>query len=156
MNRILTSAEIGRLIDVTARLGVWMMPVIEALRDGIIAMQFLQRSERAPLGDMRRSPLPLLAYVGDDDDASTGPDGWRPALATIRWARGALLHAAGGEAQHYAQAVLGTLATRRLLLVETSTEHVQAWADALAGVPTLVVVPREGKPHPAHRPETRH
>ena len=156
MNRVLSSAEIGRLVHVTAHLGAWAMPVVEALKSGIIAVQFLHRDERAPLGDMRRSPLPLLAWIGDDDETPTGPDGWRPALAAIHWARNAMLHAAGGEAVHYSSAVLGTLATGRLLLVETSTNHVQGWAAALGQTPTLVIVPREGKPHPVDRPETRH
>jgi hypothetical protein len=156
MSRILSPAEIGRLVDVTAHLGPWAMPVVAALRSGIIAVQFLHRTERAPLGDMRRSPLPLLAWIGDDDDTPTGPDGWRPALAAIHWARGAMLHAAGGEAAHYANAVIGTLATGRMLLVETSTARVEAWATALAGTPTLVIVPREGKPHPVASAETRH
>ncbi len=156
MSRVLSSAEVGRLVDVTAALGPWAMPLVEALRSGIIAVQFLHRTERAPLGDMRRSELPLLAWIGDDDELSCGPDGWRPALAAIRWARGAMLHAAGGEAVHYANAVMGALATGRLLLVETSTAHVHAWAAALAGTPTLVIVPREGKSHPVMSAETRH
>ena len=156
MSRVLSPGEVGRLVDVTAQLGPWAMPVVEALKSGIIAIQFLHRADRAPLGDMRRSALPLLSWIGDDDDTPTGPDGWRSALPAIRWARSAILHAAGGESAHYASAVMGALATGRLLLVETSTAHVQAWAAALAGTPTLVVVPRDGKPHPVHRRETRH
>jgi hypothetical protein len=156
VSRVLSAAEIGRLVDVTAQLGPWAMPVVEALKSGIIAVQFLHRTGRAPLGDMRRSTLPLLAWIGDDDDEPTGPDAWRPALAAIDWARGAMLHAAGGEATHYANAVLGTLATGRLLLIETSTAHVEAWAAALRQTPTLIIVPRDGKPHPIYRPETRH
>ena len=156
MNRAFSSVEIERLVSVTARLGPWAMPVVDALRADIIAVKFFRRTERAPLADMRRSKLPLLGWIGDDDDASTGPGGWRPALAAIRWARGAMLHAAGGEAAHYRNAVLGTLVTGRLLLVETSTSHVHAWADALASTPTLIIVPPGGKPHPFYGRETRH
>ena len=156
MTRILNRAEIDRLVNVTAQLGPWAMPVIEALQAGIIGVQMLQRTERAPLGDMRRAPLPLLILIGDDDDASTGPDGWRPALAAIRWARGAILHAAGGEAAHYETAVMGTLATGRMLLIETSTQHAPAWATALGSTPTLFIIPRDGKPHPVYDRETRH
>ncbi len=155
MSRKLSSAEIGRLVDVTAQLGPWAMPVVEALRSGIIAVQFLVRDQRAPLDVMRRLDRPLLVWIGDDDDLSCGPDGWRCALQVTRWAKGGIVYAAGGEAHHYAIAVQGTLVERRFVLIETSSQHALAWADLMQGKPTLGILPRSG-PHPVASKETRH
>ena len=152
---ILSSAQIQRMAEVAAQLGPWSMPVVEALRSGLIAVQWLTRSQRAPLDAMRRIDRPLLVWVGDDDESSSGPDGWRCAHQLTRWARGAVVHAAGGEANHYRVAVDGTLIERRFLLVETSSRHAEAWLALLAGKPALVILPRSG-PHPVDRKEMRH
>ena len=150
-----TPAEMGRMLEYAARVGPWSLPVLNAMREGLISLTLLQRDARAPLGDMRLAPLPMLAWIGDDDEQSCGPDGWRCALAAAQWARSALIHASGGEAQHYLAAVAGTLATGRLLLIETSSLHAPAWVRLLPGKPTLVVLPRGGV-HPIASRETRH
>ena len=152
---VATRAEINRLIQVTAQLGPWAMPVVEAIRDGHIAVTFLCRGDRAPLADMRRTPKPMLLWIGDDDEQSTGPDGWRAALPATRWARAALIHAAGGETAHYAAAVAGAILTGRLLLVETSITHAPAWAKLLPGKSALCIMPKTGQ-HPIDMRETRH
>ena len=150
----LSHAQLQRMAETAAHLGPWSMPVVEALRDGQIAVQFLLRDQRAPLGAMRRTSLPLLAWIGDDD-ASCGPDGWRCALRVTRWARGGVVHASGGEAEHYRTVVKGTLCERRFVLVETSSRHAAAWMALMAGKPTLAIVPRGGQ-HPVDMEETRH
>ena len=152
----LSHAQIQRMAETAAQIGPWSMPVVEALRDGQIAVQFLLRDQRAPLGAMRRTSLPLLAWIGDDDgDASCGPDGWRCALQVTRWARGGVVHASGGEAAHYRTVVKGTLHERRFVLVETSSRHAAAWMALMAGKPTLAIVPVGGA-HPVDMGETRH
>jgi hypothetical protein len=123
---MLGRAEIDRMIHTAAQLGPWAMPVVAALRAGAISIAFLRRDQRAPLQSMRRCNLPVLAWIGDDDEMSCGPDGWRPALHTAHWARAAMIHAAAGEAQHYCMLVAATIMTRRVLLVETSSQHAEA------------------------------
>ena len=146
--RIIPPAQVQRLAEVAAQCGPWSMPVVEALRAGIIAVVFVTRRQRVDLASMRRSPLPLLCWIGDDDEeASTGPDGWLSAPVVTRWAKSAIVHASGGEAQHYVEAVRATLATGRHLLVETSTTHAPAWLRLLVGKPALAILPRTG-PHP--------
>jgi hypothetical protein len=151
----ITDQEMGRMLECAARVTPWVLPVLNALREGHIGVTFLFRGQRAPLADMRRSSLPMVGWIGDDDGASTGPDGWRPALAVARWARSAMVHAAGGEARHYAAAVGATIITGRLLLIETSSAHARAWAKLMEGKHTLAILPRDGV-HPVAGMETRH
>jgi hypothetical protein len=151
----LNSAQMQRMAEIAAQLGPWSMPVVEALRTGLIAVQWLTRNQRAPLDVMRRIDRPLLVWIGDDDDESCGPDGWRCAHQVTRWAKGGIVHAAGGEARHYAIAVQGTLVERRFLLVETSSRYALAWAKLMQGKPVLGILPRSG-PHPVASTETRH
>ena len=151
----LTSAQLQKMVEAAAQLGPWSLPVVEALRDGLIAVQFLNRTDRAPLDVMRRSSLPMLVWIGDDDDLSCGPDGWRCALQVTRWARGAVVHGAGGEADHYRTVVNGTLHEQRFVLIETASRHAVSWLALLVGKPVLTVLPRSG-PHPVNRRETRH
>jgi hypothetical protein len=148
-------AEIGRMIEIAAQLGPWTMPVLDALRAGQITLALLRRDQRAPLDTMRRSALPVLAWIGDDDELSCGPDGWRPALPAAHWARAAMIHAAGGEAHHYAHLAAGTILTGRMLLVETSSRHAAAWQTLLAGKSVLTILPCGGS-HPIASAETRH
>jgi hypothetical protein len=51
----------------------------------------------------------VLAIVGDDDHASTGPPGFRAAKRLTYRARAAIVHAAGAESEHYAEAVRAAL-----------------------------------------------
>lgn len=149
---ILQPAQVQRLAEVAAQCGPWSMPVVEALRAGFIAVVFVTRRQRVDLASMRRSPLPLLCWIGDDDEeASTGPDGWLSTPVVTRWAKSAIVHASGGESAHYAEAVRATLVTKRHLLVETSTAHASAWLRLLVGKPALAILPRTG-PHPVVPP----
>jgi len=152
---LLGQAEIARMVEIAAQIGPWAMPVLDALRAGQITLAFLRRDQRAPLDTMRRCALPVLCWLGDDDELSCGPAGWCPALPAAHWARAAMIHAAAGEAQHYAMLVAATILTGRVLLVETASRHAAAWRALMPGKPTMSILPRGGL-HPIDTREIRH
>ncbi len=151
-----TPAQVARLIDVTAQLGPWAMPVATALRDGLLDLVMPRRADRAPLPAMRRSSRPVLVWIGDDNELTSGPEGWRCALAVTRWAKGAVIHAAAGEAEHYRIVVRGTLIERRFVLIETASQHALAWSRLLSDKPVLHILPRGGSHPIPGQLDTRH
>jgi len=105
------------------------------------------------LGRLDKTSRPAVLIVSDDDDHTRlGPDGWACAARVMRWGGAALIHGSGGQAEHYAMAVQGALTARRLVLVETSSWRVDAWAEAaLRFMPphrVLQIRPRPGEVHP--------
>jgi hypothetical protein len=70
----------------------------------------------------------------------------------LAWSRWTMLHAAGGEAWHYALAAEATLAHRRVVLIECGSASLDAWLalrDAVApSTPGLVVRCVQGDHHP--------
>ena len=152
---LLSPAQVQQMMQAAAQVGPWTMPLLEALQAGDLSIQFLARNQPAPIEGMEQVAGPLLAYVGDDDERSCGPDGWQCALDVARWARAGLIHAAAGRPEHYAAAAAGTIAERRFVLVETSSRHALTWGALLAGKPVLHILPRGGA-HPIATRETRH
>jgi hypothetical protein len=60
-----------------------------------------------------------------------------------------MLHAAGGEAEHYEAAVKRALLVKRLVLIETDSAHEDEWAKLFAlRMPTLCIRAPEDLPHP--------
>jgi hypothetical protein len=132
------------------------VPLIEAAKAGLIDLVFTaDRAARPPLGRMRRSTRPVLFLLGDDDECSSGPDGWRCAQQLTRWARGAIVHGSGGKAEHYKLAISEALTVGRFLVVDTASRHVDAWMALLPRVQALAIVPRQGS-HPTDERETVH
>ena len=148
----LTREQADRMRHIAAQLGDFAMPLVNALADGQITLVIPTRRDRAPLDAMRRATRPVVVLIGDDDYASTGPNGWRCAQKVTRWARAALVHGAGGERQHYEAAIMGAEAHGRFVLVETSSAYALPWLMLLSGKPVLTIVPKGG-PHPL--PEMR-
>jgi hypothetical protein len=107
---------------------------------------------------LKHTKRATVALVGDDPGRRLGlggPDAWRCAERLRRWCRGVIVHAAGGEAEHYAAAVAGALTVGRLALIETTTHHAVAWAERLACPQTLMIIPSTG-PHPLPGAEVVH
>jgi hypothetical protein len=100
-----------------------------------------------------RLGLPAVVMVQDDDHANTGPAGFPAARKALRWARGLVIHACGGEPWHYQAAASLAEEVRAVVLVETGTAHAEAWADLArrAALPRrhigFMLLPRSG-PHP--------
>jgi hypothetical protein len=114
---------------------------------------------RAPFPwSLNQSARPTLIILGDDPGMALGlggPDAWRCTERLRRWCRAVIVHAAGGEPEHYFMAVAGALAVERFALIETTTHHAAAWAERLACPQTLLIVPRTG-PHPLPDAEVVH
>ncbi len=94
--------------------------------------------------DVPSGAHPTILLIGDDDYCSTGPPGWRAARGALSWTRAAIVHGAGATPECYRDAVIAAVHYKRLLLVETDFTHMEEWAAAVAGKPTLKVVPTDG------------
>lgn len=107
------------------------------------------------------SSRPVIVVVGDDGLLSRGPDDFPQARRLAAWTVAVMLHAAGGEAAHYAAAVGWVRSYYRVLLVETATARADAWREVFnteaarrdrASLPPLrgaQVICRPGVAHPA-------
>ena len=123
------------------------------LRDGMLAGRcalagVARRDMPFPAGALAGFSSPTIVLVGDDDDTPTGPQPWRCAMQAGRWAEAAMIHGAGAEERHYRAAIAAAAIVRRVLVVETSSKHVDAWASFLRHPHTLLVRTGEGLPHP--------
>lgn len=103
-----------------------------------------------PLRHLRLSSQPTVILIGDDPGpvwVLGGPTAWRCSSKIGGWCKGAIVHAAGGTAEHYAEAVRGALLVGQLVLVETTSRHAAAWAACVRCPTTLMIMPSDG-PHP--------
>lgn len=94
---------------------------------------------------------PIVVVLADDCPDATGPDGWPQARNLLRWARGAVFHAAGGRAEEYEMIAGAAIICGRLLLVEMELRHMRAWGRLaereLPRLNLLRIEPKEGE-HP--------
>jgi hypothetical protein len=145
-------AEIARAITLMEQAGEgFRVPLLRAAYDGTLSIVGLSGACRVG-GEYLALPRPTVVLIGDDHAAATGPARWSQARQLLRWANFAMLHAAGGEAQHYADAVAATVVFRRTLIVEMELRHHAEWlALAMHETPRLKVLsitPRAGGQHP--------
>ena len=134
-------------------------PLLRALQHDLIALTVLGTGQAPPLAKLDHTQRPAVVVLVDDDDATrVGPNGWRYAARVMRWARGAFLHGTGGTPQHYELAVLVAQQVRHLVLVETSSNQLDAWqALALRSIPPKHIVriePPNGGVHPVPTPRS--
>jgi hypothetical protein len=142
-------AQLENITNVIAAHVPYQLPLYRAARDGVIGLIVPERDGIIPKRYLENTHRPIVVQIGDDDYKSTGPDGWACARRLRYWARGAIVHAAAGEEQHYSEAVRGALLTQRFLMIETNTAHEPAWSQLLSPhMPVLRILSREGLPHP--------
>ena len=136
--------------DYLARAHAPQLPLFEAVASRRVNLLWLGDPAGAwPTAQMDRLKMPTVVLIADDDGQSRPPGEWACARRARWWARAAIVHAAGGEPEHYRAAVAGALATGRLLLVETDSAHGEAWHAFLAPhVGGLFIRTRDGLPHP--------
>lgn len=156
--RTTNPANVARAIAMmeTAREG-FRADLLRSMSSGDVALTVLGTGQTPPLSKLNHTQLPAIVLLTDDDDATRlGPDGWPHAARILRWARGAMLHGTGGQPGHYKLAVLGALQHRRLVLVETSSAQLGAWATmafrTIAPGRILVLQPPDGGVHPVPVP----
>jgi hypothetical protein len=107
---------------------------------------------------MRNTTHPTVFMVCDDPgnpDGLGGPDAWRCSGKIKSWAQCAIIHAAGGRPEHYAEVVLAALMVRRLVLVETTSKYALAWKERISCPTTVTIIPRTGT-HPIPNAEVFH
>ncbi len=71
----INQATVDRLVVLAGQLGPFALPLIRAAQAGRLDLLIATRAMRAPLAEMRRGARPVVLWIGDDDYASTGPDG---------------------------------------------------------------------------------
>lgn len=144
---ILDRRQAARLLDVIGRTTPYKLPLFEAVAAGEIMFCEVPRGAPFPRQALGKIDRPVVAVFGDDDGAATGPAGFPAAPEFADWCGAAMIHAAGGEAAHYATAALATIMLGRYALVETSSRYVDAWCRAFGagkGAPVLAIRPRLG------------
>ena len=151
IHRIGDRATLDRLTATVATLAPHHLPLFRAVRAGLIELVMPRRETGWRFlreADAKRRPVLLL--IGDDDHASTGPDGWRCAKRLPPWTRAAVVHGTGGEAAHYAAAVGFAIGHGRLVMLETDSAHLAEWTALFANrVPLLTIRPPDDGLHPA-------
>lgn len=152
-HRITEPAALDRLVGRVASIAPHALPLFRAARDGLIEVVMPTRESGWPFlrqADDRRRPVVVL--IGDDPiaGAAVGPEGWRCARRLPDWAQAAIVHGTGPAPEHYEAAVRIAVGHRRLVMVETDSAHLGAWA-ALFGtaVPVLSIRPPDDRQHPA-------
>ncbi len=146
--------DIRKAIAVLQSLGAVGLPTI--FRDGVLANRcafagIAKRESPFPSSKMAEFTGPSIVLIGDDDDAATGPLKWRSATQAGRWANAVMVHGAGAEEHHYHAAIAAAELVGRVLVIETSSRHVDDWAAFLRHPRTLLVKVSNGLQHPKPR-----
>ena len=128
-------------------------PLFQAAMRGELRFAIILPDGRFPKHLLGGDRLPCALLLSDDADVSFGPARFPQARKLFRWARRIILHAAGGEPEHYAIAVEATVACGRLVLVEcASGEREAGWLGLIKAVaprtPLLRITPKGGGAHP--------
>jgi len=128
MMRITSPAEISDLIAAQSRAGFdFRNPIYRGLLAGEIgAVLEIAPRMRIPR-DALWHPRPAVIILGDDAGVSHGPRDFPDAARAFAWAASAMIHAAAGQAHHYAAAAIAARMARRVLLIETRTANEIAW-----------------------------
>lgn len=124
--------QIDRLITHASMMNLpGRVELLRAARDGLVNLIDIDRDCAAPMKLLEASSRPVVVVIGDDDYRSTGPAGWAAWQRLSYWARGAMVHATGGDAASYRLAVVMAEMQRRFLLIETSSGRAHDWGGAL-------------------------
>jgi len=155
MNAILPPERTEWMLAMVARHTPYTLPLWRAAVAGKLVLLVPGRGINLHSHRRLQDDGPVCVLLSDDDGMTTGPVRFHCAKTIRRWARAAIIHAAGGEPEHYSLAVMTTMLSGRLAFIETTTEHAESWTKLLQGrVPAVLIVPRDGKPHPAPMPVT--
>lgn len=139
MAEITTHDQFAAVIAQISQAGfAFKIPLYRAAQAGIISLCEITRDATPPLKRLDRTSRPVVILVGDDDYASTGPDGWIAARRLMYWTRAAIVHGSGGTAEDYCAAVAMAIQWDKMLLVETSSEHLMAWAGVVQRAPRRI------------------
>ena len=125
----------------------------EVRRGGIAVCFNSDRKRKMTVAELNQAARPTIVVVGDDDYSSSGPSGWRCSATIADWAAAVVVHAAGADAESYAEAAKAARLLGRAVIIETDTAHAKDWATVFKGRPVLLVLPKSG-PHPIVPPRS--
>jgi hypothetical protein len=136
-------------------MGLVQLPIFRAAADGDLVLLRVDDPGAAwpakLIARNRRRPTCFMigADPGTEYPAPPPPSEWVCARRLRYWCQsgGAIIHGAGGELDHYREAVRATLLLRRLLFVETTSHRVNEWVAFLGCRKTLAIRPSNGS-HP--------
>ena len=120
-----------------------------ALAGDITLLMLTDRKARLDASVLWQLQGPSITLVGDDDDESSGPGGWRSAKILTKWAAAGIVHGAAADEETYRAAVTGAAMVKRFLFIETASRNLEAWAATMPAKPLLCMVPRGGT-HPIY------
>ena len=141
------------MIAEASRLAPHGVPILRDVAAGRLALIQCGRGGYVSVSKLKRLVLPALVMLADDDHLNSGPAAWPSAARVMQWARQITVHGAAGHVEEYRAIGLAAQICRRLVLVETGTEHAAACAEAAsrwgtgAAVARLLAAP--GVLHPA-------
>ena len=124
------AVEIERLCSFMGNAYAPQLPLYRAAADGAMALVHItDHTASFPRRLANRAGRPVALLIGADPDVGKPPPPheWRCAEAAARWCRGAMVHGAGGEPEHYREAVRATLAVGRFVMIETNAADYMAW-----------------------------
>ncbi|MBP0493056.1 hypothetical protein [Roseomonas indoligenes] len=150
----LTNVEkIDQIISMLDALGEgYRIPLLRAARNKELGLLL------ATYGEPIRSrylklPGPTVIVLHGDHPEDNGPASWPQARKLVDWAVSAVIHATGGQAEHYALVATMAPLHGRILLIETGFHHHPAWLELISKrrprLPVLNIVPPPGHQHPA-------
>lgn len=148
----MTDAQMATLIAMSEQIGEGMRtPLFRPVSKGESALAIGSYGARIP-GHVLKSERPTTILLTDDHPDALGVKGWPQVRRLLRWARLAVLHATGGQAEHYAFVASATRTMQRVLVIEMEHRHHAEWlALAEQYVPRLKIlniVPPAGGTHP--------
>jgi hypothetical protein len=154
--QVSTSADLAAVCGRLAALNAASLPLFAAAAARRIAlMTFTASSMKWPAATLAGLTRPTIILIGDDPDIgagrAAGPMGWKIAERLRRWTRGAIVHGAGGELDHYREAVRGAEQLGRFVFIETSGARAREWARFINCPRTLLILPTDGA-HPVLPP----
>jgi hypothetical protein len=148
-----TRAAIERACDAAGRLGLPQLPLFRAAADGLICLiSIYDPTAPWPAALIERNAWrPTLVLIGADPgygQPDPAPEEWAAANRLRYWCRAAMVHGAGGTADHYREAAGRTLLASRFALIETTSARAHEWAAFLKCPRTQLILPADGAPHP--------
>jgi uncharacterized protein YndB with AHSA1/START domain len=127
------------------------LPLIRAAVEGELSAVAVMHGAPVPTRYLELSRPTVISYCDDHPDA-TGPGRWKQVRRLLRWANAAVLHATGGQAEHYALIAATTIAMKRVLLIEMQQCHHAAWRALVNSyaprLKAMSIVPPPGDCHP--------
>ena len=133
----------------------WHMPLCQSVLVGDIAIVIPAPGQALPMAKLKTIGKPVIVLIADDGPFWLGPDAFPSAAYACDWARAIMVNGTGGEARYYASAERKARELGRVAIVDTSTEHFEAWRRCIvANAPSaqvLAIMAPPGEVHPVDR-----